>query len=851
MNKYKKLIVTLLITVFGLALVWQPAWAEPPEKNIVIAAGETWGTYVPANYDFNWGRKPVITDITQINLYHPQGNVFFTGRLVGSQFVMPQWSWISGRQGMDFEDGAWAVEFNPGEDFAVANEPIVGADDKHYANLRWVPTVAGANDPARNYHDPANGGANLSADRTHAWGMSAWPTTVGVDVKLTAHSWTMPWGHLDDFHIVEIELYNTGQTDLNGDGTVELTNNRINALTFTYWPGCFHFYIGSAGTRGYYVNNNRYRASIFDATLDENGFPWDIHCQAIGSKWTPPDAQDHPGVTDGGEYYDAYNGYNWLGAKKWNPDTQQWEEKFLCFKDANGNEIVPTVGEGVQRGWFHTNQPGWGNVGPGRGDEKKAHISAMGCFFVDGGKSNDGAAFDLNPNPAIFASGTAGDPTTFIVKNPSQWTYPDGAWEKATPVMVKDPITGADLGINPIDPYPGRGGPMEPGIIKEGVISQYQFDGDPLCSFGPLALEVGERVRVYFYRGSGFRIHGLRKTVKAARAVFESIQPDGSYVVPQSPPVPEIKITLEPETFRALVNFADPGALGDNDGIKIYKAVSFPRYKSTEKLYPTHDTWWKSMDPNTDPGQSEISPLLNVNSQLLRDQQADFWGPYSLVKVIPKSEFSNYTNTGSDATNYPYVWLDDTFSAIGQSVWYYVATYKQGAAANVPSAFQGLDTATWLESGKVNINGRTGHWEDTWPWSWKNAYYPDETDKAGLKDIGAVFVLVTPTVSVADIELSREKIGVRPNPYKRVAFHDARGQHQILFYNLPSKCTIQIYDLSGMLIDEIDFLAPDPNNGTFFWDMFSKNGNEVASGLYIWVVKYDGGMQHDTFAIIR
>ncbi len=850
MFKNRKLGMVLILVALSLIVLQIPIQAEAPNKSIVIAAGETWGTYVPANFDYNWGGLPIKTDITQINLFHPQSSFFWTGRLVGSQFVTAPWSWMSGRLIMDFTNAAFAVEFNPSEPFAVANEPVVGAPDRNYANLKWLPSVAGATDPARNYHDPAAGGSYLSADRTHAWSTSAWPTTLGIDVKMTIHSWTLPWGNMDDFHIVELELYNTGQTDLNGDGTIELTNNRVNALTFTYWPGCFHFYTGTAGTRGYYVNNNRYRASVIDQTPDENGYPWDIHCQAIGSKWTPPDVQDHPGVTDFGEYYDAFNGYNWLGAKKWNTETQRWEEKFLCFKDANGNEVVPAIGEGAQRGWFHANQPGWGNVGPGGGDEKKAHTSAMGCFYVDGGKSGDGAKFDLNPNPAIFASGTAGDPTTFVVKEPGQWTYPDGARELTPAVMVKDPITGKDLGLNPIDPATGRGGPVEPGVILEGFISQYQFDGDPQTCFGPIALEVGERVRVYFYRGSGFRMAGLRKTVKAVRAVFNSIQPDGSYQVPQSPPVPEIKISGS-KNVRPLIKWQNPSTLGSFDGIKIYKSVAWPRYKSYEKLYPTHETWWKTMDPAVNPGQSEVSPLLNKNSALLRDQQGNFWGPYELVKVIPAAEFANNKNPDTDVATYPYAWEDATYTAPGQSYWYYVSSYKTDAANAVPLNYIGLDNVSWLESGKVNTNGRSGYWENTYPWAWQNAYYPKSTDVAGLKKIGASFVLVSPTAKISDLELNRAKIGIRPNPYKRVSFHDASGKHQVMLYNLPQKCTIQIYDLAGMLIDEIDFQAPVAENGTFFWDMYSKNGNEVASGLYIWVVKYDGGMQKGTFAIIR
>jgi len=846
MLKNKKLSAMLVLMTVCLIFTQISLHAEDPGKNIVIAAGETWGTYIPANYDFSWARIPVKTAITDIAYSHPQACIFNSTRLITSGlFGNPPWSWMSGRLGMDFSNGLNAVEFNPSDQFAAVNGPIVGQDYKNFAYLKYTPGVAGANDPTRNYHDPV-GGAYLSADRTHAWGTSAWPTTVGVDVKMTVHSWTMPWGHLDDFHVVEIELYNTGKPDLNADGTVDFENNRINALNLLYWVGCFHFAITNDGGRTYYVNNNRYRGIIADLTPDDKGAPWDIYCQAIGSKTT--ETEDHPAVTDWGEYYDAYNGFGWLGAKKWNESTGQWEEKFLCFKNAAGEQIVPAVGEGTQRGWFHAMQPGWGGVFDGK--EKKAHIASMGCFYVDGGKSNDGAKFDLNPNPAIFASGTAGDPTTFVVKDKSQWTYPNGAWEKATPVMAKDKVTGKELGINPLDPATGRGLPLEPGVITEGLISQYQFDGDPINGVGPFSIEVGERVRIYFYRGSGFRMLGLRKTTKMARALFASIQPDGSYIVPQSPPVPEIKVSGS-KNVRPLIKWQNPSALGAADGIKIYKSIAWPRYHSYEKLYPTHDTWWKTNDPNVDPGKAEINPLLRTNHEYLKEQQGDFWGPYSLVKVIPASEYANNKNPDTDAGTYPYAWEDGTYTAPGQSYWYYVASYKEGAAANVPPAYQGLDNVAWLESGKVNINGRTGKWESTWPWTWRHAYYPKETDVAKQKAIGTTFVLVSPTAAIADIELGRANIGVRPNPYKRAAFHDASGKHQVMFYNLPLHCTIQIFDVSGMLIDEISYNAPVVENGTFFWDMFSKNGNEVASGLYIWVVKYDGGMQHGKLAIIR
>lgn len=72
-----------------------------------------------------------------------------------------------------------------------------------------------------------------------------------------------------------------------------------------------------------------------------------------------------------------------------------------------------------------------------------------------------------------------------------------------------------------------------------------------------------------------------------------------------------------------------------------------------------------------------------------------------------------------------------------------------------------------------------------------------------------------------------------------------------MFYNLPQKCTITILDVSGQIIDRINFIAPNPNDGTYTWDMFSKDGIEVANGLYIYVVEYEGGKQVGYFAILR
>jgi len=847
MKMFNKIII-LTVALFLFAALPSATMAEEPNGNLVLAAGETWGTYVPANYEHVWqARLPYRDDLTSRSNHLFSGTsdnwMFYMTRLVSSgYFGNPGWSWMSGTYVIDFANGMWAIEYNPTDEFAKYNKAVnKDSQDYHYATLEYNSKIPGAGDPKRDYHIPADGGAVLSPDRTLAYSVSAWPTQLGVDVKMTVYSWTTPWGHLDDFHLIELELKNTGEADINGDGVVDIHNNKIHDLVFTYGAVCFGFKINSRGGRSYWQPNSRFRGMGQDLTPDENGAPWDFGFQAYGSD---PGREDYPGLGYGGFYYDAYNGYTFLGAKKYDPNTGTWVEKKLAFKDANGNEVVPAVGEGTQRGWFHTWQPGYNSVNDY--SPRGAHICAMGCFYKDGGKSNDRSMFDLSPNPNLFESGTPGDPTTFVVKDPSQWGYPDGAYESVSPTMAKDPMTGEDLGLNPLDPQRGR--PLEPGIIKNGLITEYRFDGEPWESLGPISIDVGETVRVYFVRGSGFRVNGLRKTIKAARTVFKSIQPDGSFDVPAGPPVPEIKIGISPDV-RPLIEWQDPASLGDYDGIKIYKSRFWPRFNPLKAGFPEHDVWWKTMDPKVVPDPVPYNPLFKALN-LVYDQSGAHWGPYHLVATIPKAEMANYANTGADAKSYPYAWKDDTPGTLpGFSFWYYVSTYKDNSS--MPADFKALEpsSVTWQESGKVNFNGRTGLWEGTWPQAETHSWFPKPSEQDKRKALGARFVLVPPPANTTDLALDRTKISVRPNPLKRQPFHSASGQ--LMFFNLPSECDIYIFDVAGQLIDKIHFLAEDPTNGTYFWDGYSKDGNEVASGLYIWVAKFKGGQQTGVFSILK
>ena len=120
-----------------------------------------------------------------------------------------------------------------------------------------------------------------------------------------------------------------------------------------------------------------------------------------------------------------------------------------------------------------------------------------------------------------------------------------------------------------------------------------------------------------------------------------------------------------------------------------------------------------------------------------------------------------------------------------------------------------------------------------------------------------------------DIELS--KIRVVPNPYIASSVLDqSSSNRRIDFVNLPDRCTIRIYTLSGNLINvlnhigssrtgwgnfiDVDNLQPnnepfsftgfDNHSGTEPWNMKNRFGQTVASGLYFYHVTDPGGMTH-------
>lgn len=83
-----------------------------------------------------------------------------------------------------------------------------------------------------------------------------------------------------------------------------------------------------------------------------------------------------------------------------------------------------------------------------------------------------------------------------------------------------------------------------------------------------------------------------------------------------------------------------------------------------------------------------------------------------------------------------------------------------------------------------------------------------------------------------------------------------------MFTNLPAKCTVKIYTVSGVLVRKLNLPADgltgyggfgDSASGILHWDLLSSEGLEVAAGMYIYHVKDDrtGEEKIGKFGIIK
>jgi len=838
------------ITVFGLLLLLTalPAsvFAQSAKADKVfnyggagvVQAGDLWESFLPENSDAGYYGEPTNTGVLGRRQFIRLGNN-------DRQWSTPSSHWPNAYYWQNYW-GKWmfmtvhdtSATFNPATLGGVANPSYFAgskADEgaySKYAAVSYKPTVVGGSDPTRNYTiDPYF----TDSRRQHVVYEAAWPTNVGMDVKFRAHAFAAPnWGNLNDFVIMEITLKNTGVLDMDMNGVAEKTNNKIPA--FAYYMGAQSYQsitnYRTGGRAGGSAQTPIGRQTAYIGDPDPNGNPWDFVTVFPSATSANPGA----GKVDLGfnhgpskEYTDTWYGWTMLDVKK-GPMPKDVSKSVADLASKTTLFGTHPIGEGTQRGWFagaHATK-----LGINMGSPRDMFTLCIGQWYKDGGRSyqTNRNNMDLSPNPNFFSAGTADNIFSFVPKAQGA-TMPNGD-SKMNGVFDQKSFED------------GTGYPAGYGKFSIGSSHTENFDGDLYQAVGPFSLDVGEEVTIVLATVAGYRLEGIQRAVEAARWAFGK-----NLDIPKTPALPKVlvKNTLNKSTTLEWDAAAEADA--QFAGYKIWKSSQYKRKSWLEEGMRIVDRYQEQMTPGPIPSdlKKPVNPKFDafaaVNATTLQGKyQPDTWGTYDLVKTISKAELAAYKI--STTTGYTYK-FEDKDVVLGFSYWYYISAYKEGSYTG-----PGNQTTTRIETHSTNRNGASGLWNKTYPFAFANVNFPLSTDAAAYQAMGAVQV-VNSALAAPNVV---DNVGVRPNPYKRAALHDNRSQvydHKLLFYNLPSPCKITIVDVAGQIIDEINFSSSNANVGSTFWDMFSKDGIEVASGLYIYVVESGTQKKIGHFAILR
>ena len=101
------------------------------------------------------------------------------------------------------------------------------------------------------------------------------------------------------------------------------------------------------------------------------------------------------------------------------------------------------------------------------------------------------------------------------------------------------------------------------------------------------------------------------------------------------------------------------------------------------------------------------------------------------------------------------------------------------------------------------------------------------------------------------------RIAVVPNPYVGTSifeppniYKSGRGERRVWFIHLPAECTIRIYSVRGFLIETL-YHNGTSDDGEENWDLTSKDGMNVAYGIYIYHIESSLGEKIGKFALIK
>ncbi|MFZ4592261.1 MAG: hypothetical protein ACOYN6_14770, partial [Ignavibacteria bacterium] len=296
-------------------------------------------------------------------------------------------------------------------------------------------------------------------------------------------------------------------------------------------------------------------------------------------------------------------------------------------------------------------------------------------------------------------------------------------------------------------------------------------------------------------------------------------------------------------------------------------------YKNAGWAQRSYDNGYKLPSP----------PDIPVTRAQVEDNKVTIWwsnnGENSVDPISGKRDFEGYrlyrTNTGADLTSNFNLEsslkligdFDSCCNAYSNNTGFKFVKYSE----TEPKIFAGDTNKYWYRYEFPNqLNG--------FQYIYALTAYDKGDPTQGLEELESSQLANVKRVIVGTTakDNSNAEIGVYPNPYYGSAIWDGTGvQKEVLrkiyFYNLPSKCDISVWSLSGDLVIKMNHDASTYNGnnikwfktfsdgtqrfagGEHAWDLITKDNQAIATGLYLFTVKdaATGDIKKGKFLIVK
>ena len=399
------------------------------------------------------------------------------------------------------------------------------------------------------------------------------------------------------------------------------------------------------------------------------------------------------------------------------------------------------------------------------------------------------------------------------------------------------PNPGTDLGTELNPHFDSLEGLLEePAFLRDSE----GLDCSIFLSCGPFDLPVGREVPFSFCIIFGQNENDLINNARFAQVMYNSKYQ--GFTPPARP-----NVFTESDTGLVKIYWDDIAEIStdvltgysDFEGYKIYKSIDGGTTwgGASDRIYDTNGlfvgwTPYKQFDLSSveDSLHCVYSNNYNCEKTLRRNHSIKGPDPYfpwfnlgddTGLEMIRLDESDWKTK---DGITYKYMFMDQNVID-GMEYTYSIVAYDMGVEPTYKTRY--ISKADGEFEAIIDTN-----YSNPNEWANPDGYASIENSK-GTTVLDRNFVQTYPGILPQE---NLNNVKVVPNPYLgRSSFKESEFIRQIRFTNLPEKCKIKIFTLSGELVSEI--LHEDKSSGNEWWDMRTLNNQEASPGLYLYHIQ--------------